>query len=298
MPRIVWILLALPAVGGCFLWYRGSDTTPPTQPVPVEGMNGAYDDFNAAAPWSVHGGVLFATNRGSRGADFDLWEAEIHVQDDRARSQEPTPSRLPGVNTPWNELGPTQHAGRLVFSSDRPGGLGGWDLYVSDLVQEARPIPERNTEANEGYMTFTEGRALFASDRGGQGWDLYELTWSGSNPFAGSLSRLDDLSTSSNETAPCFFRRDGRLWVIFASDRPGGAGGYDLWVSKLEGPRWEAPRPLSAVNTPSDEFRSAILSPEYYEDRLALLFSSNRPGGKGGYDQYVIGLESALGDHP
>lgn len=78
--------------------------------------------------------------------------------------------------------------------------------------------------------------------------------------------------------------RDQRS-LYFASPRPGGLGGNDIWVSRrasLDGP-WGNPENLGApVNTSAND-QGPTLSP----DGLLLFFHSNRPGGHGGQDIYV-----------
>lgn len=65
---------------------------------------------------------------GKRGDDLDIW-----VADSDGRGGWGTPRRLPEpVNSPQAELLPRRLPdGRLFFGSDRPGGLGGNDVYVA-----------------------------------------------------------------------------------------------------------------------------------------------------------------------
>jgi hypothetical protein len=53
---------------------------------------------------------------------------------------------------------------------------------------------------------------------------------------------------------------DGRD-LYFASDRQGGQGGLDIWVSHISNGVWNAPEPVASVNTASDEGWPA-LSPD------------------------------------
>ena len=75
------------------------------------------------------------------------------------------------------------------------------------------------------------------------------------------------------------------LTLYFASDRPGGIGGIDLWVShraSADSP-WETPVNLGpAINSPDIESGPA-LSP----DGHLLFFQSSRAGGEGSNDLYV-----------
>ncbi|NDV84135.1 OmpA family protein [Bacteroides sp. 51] len=70
--------------------------------------------------------------------------------------------------------------------------------------------------------------------------------------------------------------------LLFASDMPGGYGGFDLYVTHYDGyaGEWSTPVNLGPqVNTEGDE-----IFPVLYDDRL--IFSSNGLPGYGGYDLF------------
>ncbi len=74
-----------------------------------------------------------------------------------------------------------------------------------------------------------------------------------------------------------YLSKDGQA-LFFSSDRPGGYGGYDLWISYKTGNTWSTPINLGAVvNSPGDE-----VSPFF--DGNQLFFASNWHPGLGGYD--------------
>ena len=74
---------------------------------------------------------------------------------------------------------------------------------------------------------------------------------------------------------------DGVLWL--ASDRPGGAGGWDLYTAEPAGDGFAAPEPATDFNSAAWEFNPA-LSP----DGETLVFTSiNRPGGSGLGDLFL-----------
>jgi WD40-like Beta Propeller Repeat len=91
------------------------------------------------------------------------------------------------------------------------------------------------------------------------------------------------VNTASAEICPSV-SKDG-LSLYFFSDRPGGFGGNDLYVSRRASVEdsWGEPENLGpAVNTPYDD-SAAMLSPDGHE----LYITSNRPGGFGTLDLYV-----------
>ena len=68
--------------------------------------------------------------------------------------------------------------------------------------------------------------------------------------------------------------------IYFASDRPDGFGGYDIYVTFKAGDGWSTPQNLGPiVNSPGDE-----ISP--YFDGSMLYFSSNWHNGLGGFDVF------------
>lgn len=81
----------------------------------------------------------------------------------------------PAVNTPNNEVYPRMHAdGGLTFASDRSGGLGGLDIYITRETAAgweapmALPPPINGPGNDHGYTYKAGGRhALFTSDRDG-----------------------------------------------------------------------------------------------------------------------------------
>jgi hypothetical protein len=75
-----------------------------------------------------------------------------------------------------------------------------------------------------------------------------------------------------------------RLELYFASNRPGGAGGWDVWISTRDSADepWAIPVPLNTVNTTQTD-----TSPEVTADGLALRLSSNRDPMVGGRDVWM-----------
>ena len=78
--------------------------------------------------------------------------------------------------------------------------------------------------------------------------------------------------------------------MVFASKREGGYGGYDLYYSRLEDETWGEPINFGPdINTEYNEFRPIVMYAELFENDL-MIFSSDRPSGKGGYDLYYTGI--------
>jgi Tol biopolymer transport system component len=71
---------------------------------------------------------------------------------------------------------------------------------------------------------------------------------------------------------------DGKSMLWGSKDRPGGPGGWDIWVTRRGANGWSAPEPAS-FDSPSKEF-----DPAFSPDGSYVYFFSNRPGTLGGDD--------------
>lgn len=77
---------------------------------------------------------------------------------------------------------------------------------------------------------------------------------------------------------------DGRTALWFSRDRPGGPGGYDIWMSRRTNAGWGEPVPVS-FNSPGRDF-----DPAFSADGRQVYFSSDRPGGRGRDDIYRVAV--------
>ena len=163
----------------------------------------------------------------------------------------------------------------LWGSTDRPGGAGGWDIWVSRRTGAAWGPPASasfNSAANDFDPAFSaDGRwVYFFSNRPGGfgGDDIYRAAVT-ADGFGPAQHLGPEVNTAGNEWAPAP-SPDGTQ-LLFASNKPGGK--HDLFIAPVRGDGFGAASPLpGAVNTPdADEFDATFLP-----DGSSLIFSRSR----------------------
>lgn len=151
--------------------------------------------------------------------------------------------------------------------------FGKWSRKAEPLPTFINQDGYTATQPSLGVDSTTGKEILFfVSDRpGGKGkldiWfaEVEETGFSKPAP-------LDDLNTPENEVTPFFYTASQTLY--FSSEGYPGWGELDIWSSRLDSSRWEAPAILPApVNTGYDDLYFTIGEAE---DRAWL--ASNRPG--------------------
>ncbi len=100
---------------------------------------------------------------------------------------------------------------------------------------------------------------------------------------------LDGNVNTSGWDSQAVISSDGKR-LFFASKRPGGFGGSDIWMCiRQKNGRWGRAMNLGdSINTPGNE-----MAPFLHADNHTLYFSSNGRTGMGGYDLYVSCEDSA-----
>ena len=200
------------------------------------------------------------------------------------------------INTTANETHPafSPDGLQLYFTSDRPGGFGLNDIWVStrtnvndDFSWQAPvtlgPVINSALEDAAPYVVTLHGQNTLFYSRGPTltNQDLYISVQNAG--VWGTPVLLTELSTPDATEARPTVRVDGRE-IFFYSNRTGGAGGNDIWTSTrttVTAP-WSTPVALTVLNTSFGEVHPAL-----DRDGLTIYFASNRPGGSGGNDLYM-----------
>jgi outer membrane protein OmpA-like peptidoglycan-associated protein/Tol biopolymer transport system component len=215
----------------------------------------------------------------------------------------------PNVNTKYNEYGGVISADEsvLLFTARRPNSTGGKvdpflnetfeDIYISHKQDDGTwsvaenlppPINTNNHDANSGVSADGQRFVIYLgkSNNG----DLFEARlegdeWTKPESFGKNINTKD-----FHEPEACY-SPDGQS-LYFISDKPGGFGKHDIYVSRLdEKGRWgEAENLGSIVNTNHDE-RGVYMHP----DGKTLYFSSQGHESMGGFDIFKSILDVSTG---
>lgn len=292
----------------------------PENAINMESINTQYDDYNVGM-YMLSGSfpILFSSNRQSLGGQFDLEQATFSFSFDQvtgsfvlssAMSNDAFLSKLiTAAKTAGNDFGPYRLFSSvdgfdyLVLTSVNPSG--NLDLYylrnrptnTSALPNVEGPFPVKhfNTTSDDGYLSFdsNQGSAYFNSYKDGN-FDIYvsrrpvekDIT-SWFNMDYATSSKVDSVNSTSDEKCPLIFRNV----MVFASNRPGGLGGFDIYYSVFRKGKWSAPVNMGPfVNSEADDFRPVVAYHPDFEN-LFMIYSSSRTGGKGGFDLYFKGVE-------
>jgi hypothetical protein len=205
------------------------------------------------------------------------------------------------INTTFNEQGPTLASDglSLYFGSDRPGGLGGFDIWVARRACTECPweTPEA-LGAHVNTASFETGPGLsvdghlqfFRSTReGGQGLgDVYVSRRADPKDDFGwgrPVGLGPDVNTPAEEAGAEYLQsaEDGAGNLYFNRAPPGGTADLFLVAVTRDG---ETRRPAVLISELSHP-TATDQGPTVRGDGREMLFFSTRPGGLGGPDLWT-----------
>lgn len=176
--------------------------------------------------------------------------------------------------------------GGLLNDASKPDKAHGSyheDIFISTRIKdsiysEPLGIDALNTTGNDAAVAISpDGNTLFTFQSNSNEGDLYISSLSGSEWSKPEL--LNKNINSESWEGSCSISSDGRF-LYFASERPGGYGGKDLYVSEKINGDWGAAKNLGpTINTKYNED-----APFIHADGISLFFSSEGHKSIGGYD--------------
>ena len=214
-------------------------------------VNTVFDEGNPALSRDGHY-LFFQSIRPGGFGGIDLWVSyREHTHDDF--DWQPAVNLGAGVNSSADDNGPSYFendeggAPQLYFGSTRAGGLGGADIYVSTQLADgsfgpAMQVTELSSIANENRPSIRHDglEIIFQSNRAGSLGPALDLWVATREDPADAWSTPVNLGNTINTTSidnNANLSSD-RKTLFFSSDRPGGSGGLDLYMTtrmKLRG---------------------------------------------------------------
>lgn len=213
------------------------------------------------------------------------------------------------VNSPFADYSPVLSADQnsLFFTSRRPETMGilkdDDGNYMEDIFRSNRtemgwtkainigaPVNSIWHEATVGLSTDGQTILIYKDDKGDG--NIYSTTLDGdvwSTPV-----KLNENINSKYWEPSAFISADGNT-LYFTSNKPGGFGGRDLYVSKkTQDGDWGISENMgSRINTPYDED-----APFIHPDGVTLSFSSNGHNTIGGFDVFTSLLSDTTWSEP
>lgn len=282
--------IALLASAGC-----SANEDPPDWGPDVENLgapvNTAASEYNPElSPDGLR--LIFSSRREGGLGSNDIWVAERESVN--APWQEPTNLGSPINSQAW-ETGPTLTEDwlDLIFTSTR-GESDDRDLFLvtrpslDQKFGEPVRLPINTDYTDSGAHITEDGLTLvFSSTRpGGFGdRDLYMSTRaSRDDPWGEPVNLGENVNSAQSDSSPAMTPDQNHLF--FHSRRSEGSEKHDIFVTRRsgKGEPWSKPVGLEKINTA--EYHEG--TPTISADGRTLLFRSERPGGLGNQDLWLV----------
>lgn len=275
----------------------------------LSAVNTPYSEYTPFITADEHF-LFFQSNRPDgvdQAGDFDLWYSENEVTEGTPKFKAPVNVGLP-VNSAYFDGHPTLRKlptgeYEMYFCSFAEEGRPGpqlTNLYYTILKNEKWSVPVPVIEINSDFhdrmpSISQDGHFLyFSSDRpGGFGrddiwiseYDYATKKWG--KPYNAGRS----INTPASEVTPAI--HSDNITLYFSSDRAGGVGGYDVYVTQMlptvpgtstadTESIWKKPLNLGKPYNSEydDEYPTVVRSGNF------MYFASNRQNGQGSFDIY------------
>ncbi|HAH57326.1 MAG TPA: hypothetical protein DCL86_04200, partial [Bacteroidales bacterium] len=279
----------------------------------AEAINTPYSEFS---PVYLNDGVVFTSDRMTKSGEkrfgwtqayyLDLWFASLS----KINPDIPAVPESPALYS--SQLSQPYHDGPATFSKDgktmyytlverKAGDLDSSRYYTNKLKifsstftndKWSEPIAFflNNDAWSVGHPALSDdaNTLYFVSDMpgGNGGTDIYSVTRNGDG-WENPVNLGSTVNTFGNEMFP-FSYQDSILY--FSSDGHAGLGSLDIFKTSKKGAFWSKPENLKApINSPADDFGYVINA-----QGTEAMLSSNRPGGKGEDDIYMVSIAGRL----
>jgi hypothetical protein len=292
----------------------------------LENLNSEFDDYNSDLPYPhTLSDIYFSSNRNSQGSNFDIIGGRLqfsyHKDDDILNLEisvgAPRESNLlfPKINTSFDELGPHSYV-YANYIYDNYARMDMLFLYANNSddnfkikfveltsilyssnskVSDPITLGQINEKGDNLYPSIGADRTklYFCSNRNDSHFSIYSATYSSEIT---KQSLIDDniieirkeeiLNSNYDDKCPYIYGN----FMVFASNRDGN---FDIWYSKFKNNQWSEPMKFGEEinSTTYNEYRPVVFNVLGYN---LMVFSSDRFGGKGGYDLYIVKIDKYI----
>jgi Tol biopolymer transport system component len=215
-----------------------------------------------------------------------------------------TPTNLgAALNSATIDSGPavSKDGCSLFFHSDRPGGIGNTDIYVSQRNSEDQPwgapsnlgaVVNSTAFENVPALSRDEHWLFFHSERApGSGsfdlWASYRAHTHDNFGWEPPVNLGASINSAGSDAGASYFEHDGAPVLFFGSTRPGGVGLLDIYAAAIVNGQFAAPMLVPELNSPQNDQRPSVRA-----DGLEMILTSDRPGGLGGLDLWLATRDS------
>lgn len=151
---------------------------------------------------------------------------------------------------------------KVYFTSAKSPIVGGYDIFTSELKGNTWSPPENltapiNSKTNDGAPSVSgDGNTLYfmrcekMDMNKASGCQIFVAKKKSNGQWEEPVA-LDATINTGNSQSPRIMADNETL--IFSSDKNGGLGGMDLFISRLKDGAWTKPVALDFVNTPGDD---------------------------------------------
>lgn len=221
------------------LYFIEKNGTSFSKPIPLEGdVNGQFHDGVATFD-PIRNEMIFTRNTAKKNKEQEVKNLEIFVAKKKDKEWK-EPTKLFTTDETFSSCHPTlsDNGQRLYFSSSRPGGFGGMDIYVVERTGNTWGIPTNlgptvNTAGNELFPFISiKEKLFFASDGhiGLGGLDIFVVEKSKETDEMSWIERKNIGKPFNSKKDDFGFYIDSKEESGYlSSNRKGGLGADDIY---------------------------------------------------------------------
>lgn len=197
------------------------------------------------------------------------------------------------INSVYSDFNPfTDKKNELLYSSMRNKKEHFLSRFYTADSSSKEPLPWNSSNPEKhianGFFNsaFDEFYFTLCDDNAEKYCAIYLSTLNSNWSNAQKIESIN--SKNSSNTQPCLAKINGSEYLLFASNRSGGKGGFDLYKTKrINKTTFAKPENLQTLNTKDNEY-----TPFFDADSGKLFFASDGWNNFGGLDIFSVSVDS------